>query len=150
MARRRGRRVAIGAWYAILVAFIVAAVVQITRQVFAPTGASLGPKPACHEGLLGLARALDAARAAADGVASGNEDEVLARYRGVLETPWSARDAIAESCRADRASTESLDAIERLRYAEEHALRREAAELTPLRLRIHALERDLDTSPRTR
>ncbi len=33
----------------------------------------------------------------------------------------------------------TLDAIERLRYAEEHAVRREAGELAPLRRKVQAI-----------
>jgi len=41
----------------------------------------------------------------------------------------------------------ALDAIEQLRYAEEHAVRREAAELAPLRRRVQAIAPHDTTDP---
>ena len=60
--------------------------------------------------------------------ASGTEgeDKALEQFRRALEPEWSSRDAIARSCRGSAVDERALDAIERLRYAEEHAVRREA------------------------
>jgi hypothetical protein len=72
------------------------------------------------------------------------EDAALARFRSALEPEWSHRDDIAARCQGTPRDKGALDAIERLRYAEEHAVRREAGELAPLRRRVQAIvDRDL-------
>jgi hypothetical protein len=43
---------------------------------------------------------------------------------------------VAASCRPDRELAVALDVIERLRYAEERAVRREVTDLAPLRRKV--------------
>jgi hypothetical protein len=135
-ARRRGRRVALGIYYAICLGLCVTGSVQITQQVF---GSPAAPSPyaGCHEGLLALVSAVDRARSAAPGI--DGEDAAIDRFRGALLPEWSHRDAIASVCGNAAADKRALDAIERLRYAEEHAVRREAGDLAPLRRRVQAI-----------
>ncbi|MCK6586642.1 MAG: hypothetical protein HUU21_40665 [Polyangiaceae bacterium] len=135
-ARRRGRRVAFAIFYSICGWICISGAVQITQQVF---GSPAGPSPyaGCHEGLLALVSAVDRARSAAPG--TDGEDAAIERFRGALLPEWRYRDAIAGACGKRAADKRALDAIERLRYAEEHAVRREAGDLAPLRRRVQAI-----------
>jgi hypothetical protein len=145
VARRRGRRALLGVYYAIILGICIASTVEITRQIFfvkvvAP------PYHTCREGLLALSTAVERARRAAPG--TDGEDAAISRFREALEPDWSRRDAVAASCRGSERDEGALDAIERLRYAEEHAVRREAGDLAPLRRRVQAIvEKDLSPPP---
>jgi hypothetical protein len=145
-ARRRGRRIATGVFWALTVAVALASAVQVTQQVlFDPCpvglscpGAAADPSlKTCHEGLLSLHTAVERARRAAAG--TDGEDAALARFRAALTPEWGHRDDVAGACRGNAEDEGALDAIERLRYAEEHAVRREAEELAPLRRRVEAI-----------
>ncbi|MEP7123592.1 MAG: hypothetical protein ABJE95_21870 [Byssovorax sp.] len=144
-ARRTGRRVAIGGFWAVTVAVAVASAFQVSQQVLfnpCPGGLSCSGAPAasftsCREGLLALHSAVERARLAAAG--TDGEDAALARFRAALTPEWGHRDDVAAACHASADDEGALDAIERLRYAEEHAVRREAGELAPLRRRVEAI-----------
>ena len=140
-SRRRGRRIALIVYYGLVVLVGGAAAVQITWQVF------LAPRPpppagACHDGLRALFDATTRAREAA-ARSEGGEDDALARFRKALEPEWGYRDGVASQCQGSAADAATLDAIERLRYAEEHAVRREAGELAPLRRKVQAIVGEL-------
>jgi hypothetical protein len=123
-------------YYGMVALVGTAVAVQITMQVhFEP--APLAPST-CREGLRALFDAVARAREAG-AVAEGGEDAALARFRTALEPEWSSRDGVASRCRGSAKDAAALDAIERLRYAEEHAVRREAGELAPLRRKVQAL-----------
>jgi hypothetical protein len=134
-ARTIGRRVALGAYYCVVVAISVACAVQITLQVFFQP--SPRPFATCREGLQALHKAVARAREAAAG--TEGQDQALARFRSAIEPDWSYRDGVASICRGSPKDEGALDAIERLRYAEEHAARREAGDLAPLRRRVQAI-----------
>ena len=134
--RRVGRRVAIALYYLVVVSVAVAGAVQITQQVFFVPAGKL-PFASCHEGLRALFSAVERARAEAAG--SDGEDAALDRYRRALAPEWGYRDGVAASCQGSPKDERALDAIERLRYAEEHAVRREAGELAPLRRSVRAI-----------
>jgi hypothetical protein len=126
----------VGAYYGLAAVIIVMCTVQVVRQVFfLPVRPS--PYPGCREGLLALARAVERARDAAPG--TDGEDAAVARFRSGLDPEWGYRDGIAAACRGSARDERALDAIERLRYAEEHAARREAGDLAPLRRRVRAI-----------
>ncbi|WP_437785933.1 hypothetical protein [Sorangium sp. So ce1097] len=134
--RALGRRIALVAYYSVAALIIVACTLQIIRQVFfLPVVPS--PYGSCREGLLSLVRAVERAREAAPG--TDGEDAALARFRSKLAPEWTYRDGVAASCRGSAEDERALDAIERLRYAEEHAARREAGDLAPLRRRVRAI-----------
>jgi hypothetical protein len=141
--KAQGRRLAVIVYYAMVVLVGGSVAVQITRQVFFEPAAP-PPYATCHDGLRALFDAMARAREAAAGSAGG-EDAALARFRSALEPEWGYRDGIASRCQvkdnpaATPEDARTLDAIERLRYAEEHAVRREAGELAPLRRRVQAL-----------
>lgn len=137
---------AIGLFWAVTVAIAVASATQVTQQVFfdpCPGGLSCPGTPTavtfstCREGLLALHGAVERARLAAAG--TDGEDAALSRFRAALTPEWGHRDDVAGACRGIADDEGALDAIERLRYAEEHAVRREAGELAPLRRRVDAI-----------
>ncbi|WP_437492789.1 hypothetical protein WME75_18880 [Sorangium sp. So ce1014] len=134
--RARGRRIALVAYYSFAALIIVSCTLQLIRQVFFLPGAP-SPYGSCEEGLLALVRAVERAREAAPG--TDGEDAALARFRSTLAPEWTYRDGVAVSCRGSAENERALDAIERLRYAEEHAARREAGDLAPLRRRVRAI-----------
>jgi hypothetical protein len=113
-----------------------AAAVQITRQVMFEPGPP-SHYTTCHEGLRALFSAVARARDLA-ARSEGDEDTALTRFRTGLAPEWGLRDAVAAQCRPSTKDAATLDAIERLRYAEEHAVRREAGELAPLRRKVEA------------
>ena len=139
--RARGRRIALTLYYAVVALVGGAIAVQVTQQVFFEPAAQ-PPYATCQQGLQALFSAVARAREAAAG-SEGGEDAALARFRSALEPEWTYRDGVASLCRRPAATTGgdtgTLDAIERLRYAEEHAVRREAGELAPLRRKVQAL-----------
>ncbi|RLB46931.1 MAG: hypothetical protein DRI90_26865 [Deltaproteobacteria bacterium] len=140
--RKIGRRLAQGLYYIMIGAIGVAVVVQVSRQVFF---AATPPEPArfasCDEGLRELVVAIERGRHVAEwSTADGgdtDEEVALSRYRTVVETAWRHRDAVAAMCTGERRA--ALDAVERLRYSEEHGVRSQAGELTALRARVRKL-----------
>jgi hypothetical protein len=136
-ARARGRRVAAVIYWATVAGICIAGAAEVSVQVLAQPPAP-APFASCHEGLRGLYGAMVRAREAAAHTDTG-EDAALARFRDALTPEWSSRDGIALRCRGSAKDEGALDAIERLRYAEEHAVRREAGELAPLRRRVQAI-----------
>ncbi len=72
-------------------------------------------------------------------MAAEGESEVgaaLARFRDALQPEWSHFEAVRRACKVTEIDQHSLDAVERLRYAEEHAVRREAGSLEVLRKQV--------------
>lgn len=136
--RRRGRRVAATVFYVLVVVFIVIPVTQLSMQLFA-SGKGGAPVD-CRSGIVELARAVETARAASEhGEAS--PDAALARFRAALSPAWDGRDRVLAACRAsgDPKLLDAFDTIERLRYAEENVVRRDARDLSPLRRRVREL-----------
>jgi hypothetical protein len=156
--RAKGRRIALVVYYALVVCIATPAAVQITLQIFfedggrqrglparqppETSGEASGPAPlppdTCHQGLRALFESLARAREAAAG-SEGGEYAALARFRQELEPEWIHRDGVASRCQGSPKDAATLDAIERLRYAEENAVRREAGELAPLRRKVQAI-----------
>src|SRR6185436_2674975 len=122
--------------YGLAAVLTVSSTWQLLRQVFL-TPAPPSPYASCEDGLRALAGAVARARNAASG--TEGEDAALGRFRQALEPDWRYRDSVEVSCRGSAPSERALDAIERLRYAEEHAVRREAGDLAPLRRRVRAI-----------
>ena len=142
-ARHGGRRVFMVIYYAIVAIFIVVTSINVIWQVWAPVLAR-HPREDCRAGLYDLARAVERARAAAQTASQQGEDVAVSRFRSALGPEWSRNAAISASCHEDAGLASALDAIERLRYAEERAVRREVNELAPLRRRVdELLARDL-------
>jgi hypothetical protein len=76
----------------------------------------------------------------------------LLRYRAAVGPSWRHRDGVLEMCGSSAEARRLLDALERLRYSEEHAVRHQATELTALRQRVRRLmaqsARERSGSPR--
>ena len=130
------------AYYAVVAIFIVFAAGNVTYDIWAPRFRQL-PKADCAEGLASLKRSVERARHAAGELSEASEDAALGRFREALLPEWDQRDAIAAACESSPDLATALDVIERLRYAEERAVRREVSELAPLRRRVEQLR----TSP---
>ncbi len=136
-AQARGRRVALILYYIAAVGIAGAGSVQVFMQAFQRREAPELHIVSCSDGLSQLAGAVERARKVASG--TDGEDAALADFRKALAPEWDDRDHIEDLCRPSASSMAALDAIEQLRYAEEHAVRREAAELAPLRRRVQGI-----------
>jgi hypothetical protein len=140
-ARRRARRLVMKAYYAVVVAFVALAAGNVTWQVWAPRFRSYPPED-CRTGLRALAEAVVRAQHAAANLADATEDTALAAFRQALRPEWDRYDAVAASCRSEPGLAKALDAMYRLRYAEERAVRRETTELAPLRRKVEHILAD--------
>ena len=134
--RKRSRALAVIVYYSLIGVICIGATAQVTKQVFyQPRVAS--PYTNCQEGLSALVSAVERARRAAPG--TDGEDRAIERFRTALDPEWAYVDSIGDTCRGSVKDEGALDAIERLRYAEEHAVRREAGDLAPLRRKVQAI-----------
>src|SRR5262249_28085104 len=111
---------------------------NITWQVWAPAFAP-HTQVECAPELRALAAAVDRARARASLASAGGEDAAIAEFRAALLPEWGERDPIAQSCEGSPQLSAALDPIERLRYAEERAVRREVTDLAPLRQEVRRM-----------
>ena len=125
-ARRRGRRLVMRGYYLLVAAFILISAGNVTWQVWSPQLSTFPPED-CKTGIYDLAKAVERGRQIAGSYSELGEDEALLQFRGALSPEWERHDAIAASCRSNRELAVALDVIERLRYAEERAVRREVA-----------------------
>ncbi|MBK9263600.1 MAG: hypothetical protein IPM54_27815 [Polyangiaceae bacterium] len=135
-ARKRSRALAVVVYYGLIGVICIAATAQITQQLFYQPKVA-APYASCHEGLSALVSAIERARHAAPG--TDGEDPAIERFRTALKPEWTYFDSVADACRGSVKDEGALDAIERLRYAEEHAVRREAGDLAPLRRKVQAI-----------
>jgi hypothetical protein len=126
------------AFYAVVVTFIVIATGNVTWQVWSPAFKSQPPTD-CRTGLADLTAAVERARVSAGSLSEAGEDAALGQFRGSLSPEWDRHHAIAAACGSDPELARALDVVERLRYAEERAVRREVSELAPLRRRVGQL-----------
>lgn len=137
-AKKRGRRVALAIYYSLVVIVIVGATTQITMQVFKRVDS---PPAECRSGLRAMLRAVDSAKVAA---AAGDlsPEQALTRFRAALSPAWDERDRVMKACHEPRDAKleEAFDTVERLRYAEENVIRRDARDLAPLRRRVLEIE----------
>jgi hypothetical protein len=135
-ARRRGRRVGLVVFGACVGGLTTLLSVQILQQVWWPPipETDLG----CRQGIQTLFAAVHRARRAASG-ATGGELEALHRFRTALQPEWSYRPAFDERCAGEAEALRSLAVLDKLRYAEEHAVRYEATSLAALRRRAAEL-----------
>ena len=132
---RKGRRLAFALFYGFVIVFVAIPTAEISWQVLA----THGTEPIdCRTGLRSLAGAVDDARAASERVETSPED-ALARFRAALQPAWNDRDRVDLACKKDEKLSAAFDTIERLRYAEENSVRRDARDLAPLRRKVHDL-----------
>jgi hypothetical protein len=141
-SRQLGRTLGIGVYAVVMAAFTVVCSVQICLQVWAPPIEN--PPFDCSAGTLALADAIDAARlAAAD---EPDEQAALAKFRGALAPIWKYRPALNGVCASNPEALRHLRAIDRLRYAEEHAVRYAAVDLAERRHEVERLITSLKQS----
>lgn len=141
MSARTGRRISLILLFGGLAAFVVGSTTQIIQQVFfAPAGEM--PYQSCRDGLDHLHEAVARARTSAEGEA--DVGIALSRFRAALLPDWGYFEAVRGVCAATPAGQHGLDAVERLRYAEEHAVRREATGLEVLRKQV---AKELQSAP---
>lgn len=144
-SRGLGRRISSGLYYLVVTAIAIGSLIQITRQVYfseASTGES--PYGSCVDGLQALYEAVNRGRLAADKIgdealANRNSEQALLSYRRVVNATWKYYGQVAQLCDQQPDLSQTLDALERLRYSEEHGVRYQAAELEPLRRRVRLL-----------
>jgi len=140
-AKKTGGRIAIALFSLLIGAFTVVCSAQVLYQGFST---KTGPSSIdCRSGLRGLARSLERARAEASAALPGERTR-LAQFRVALAREWSERDEIEKLCENDSWATKALSQIDRLRWAEEQAVRYESADLAPSRKRVLAIEKTLD------
>jgi hypothetical protein len=131
-ARQLGRTVGIAVFALIVATFTAVCSVQICLQVWAPevTSSTID----CSAGTLSLVEAIEAARlASAD---QAEEQAALAKFRGALTPAWTHRAALDRACTGDVQAAQRLRAVDRLRYAEEHAVRYGAVDLARRRQEV--------------
>jgi hypothetical protein len=143
-AGQLGRTLGI-AVYALLVAgFTAVCSIQICLQVWAP---KVVPAPFdCSAGTVALVDAIDAARLAAAN--EPDEQTALAKFRGALAPTWKYRPALTRACAPISNALRHLRAVDRLRYAEEHAVRYAAVDLAQRRHEVEQLMMTLRQSSR--
>ena len=140
--RKRGRTIGNVVFAATVTLFTVVCSIQILAQAWAtPAVPADAPVPECRAGLSALISAIHRARTAASQVSG--EHAALTTFRNALLPEWSTRPAYDARCAGDAEALKSLGEIDRLRYAEEHALRYEALDVAGRRTRVQALERQL-------
>jgi hypothetical protein len=133
--RQTGRTIGIAVFGTLMAAFTAVCSIQICLQVWRPHSEPL--HAGCSAGTLQLVEAIEAAR-----VASADEAEeqaALAKFRGALSPAWTFRPALNGACAGDTAAVRRLHAVDRLRYAEEHAVRYGAVDLAKRRQEVKAL-----------
>jgi hypothetical protein len=139
MARRRGRTIGLVVFTAIVTLFTGVCSFQILAQAWAKPVVHTTIE--CRSGLSALIAAVRRARVAASKVSG--ERAALAEFRSALEPEWSMRPALDDHCSRDADALKGLGEIDRLRYAEEHALRYEALDVASRRTRVETLETKL-------
>lgn len=141
---RRGRRAGAVLLVAIVTTFTAVCSFQIIQQAWTPPGHPGNVE--CRDGVTGLIRAVHRAREAA-ARSSGGERSALEMFRRTLEPEWSLRADLSGKCAKDATLTGALPKIDRLRYAEEHALRYEALDVASRRREVDAIEQRLRETP---
>jgi hypothetical protein len=139
-ARRTGARIAIVSFFLIVAGVTLTWTVEIIQQVWFPKFEPANVS--CRDGVRGLITAVERARHAAD-EETGGERAAVARFRDALDPEWEQRVGLTQVCRGDALGEKALIDVDRLRYAEEHATRYEAADLARRRRGIRRLEREL-------
>ncbi|HWO11311.1 MAG TPA: hypothetical protein VNN80_17580 [Polyangiaceae bacterium] len=133
--RQLGRRLGLGVYAFLVAGFTVICSVQICLQVWAPR---TEPAPFdCSAGTVALVEAIDLARAAAEN--EPDEYAALDKFRGALAPTWKYRPALTRACSQSREALRHLQAVDHLRYAEEHAVRYAAVDLTQRRHEVKRL-----------
>ena len=67
----------------------------------------------------------------------------MAAFRRALEPEWHERASLSTACRGDKSGLRALKQIDQLRYAEEHAVRYEARNLSRHRREVERMLQEL-------
>lgn len=124
---RRGRRAGLIAYAVVVGGFTVVCAAQIIYQVWGPRAGPRAPVD-CRIGVERLVTAVRRARKAGE-AETGGERAAVTRFRAALRPEWDGRAALGRACQGDRVALRALGDTDRLRYAEEHAVRYESVEL---------------------
>jgi hypothetical protein len=137
-SQRKGRLVALILFYTMVVVFVAGIALQLTIQVLSPKPST--DNASCEQGLVRLIEAVEAARVASEGAEDAPE-VAIARFRQALSPAWENHTQIAQRCQSANSPDlkTALDIVERLRYAEENAVRRDARDLGRLRHKVRLL-----------
>ena len=139
-AERRGRAAGYLVLGLIVSAFTAVCTVEIITQAWAEPANP--PKTSCRQGLQSLLSALDRAREAA-AQQEGGAREAVSAFRGALGPEWDHHESLGRLCAADRQTQEAYQSIEQLRFAEEHAVRQQASDLSQYRRRVNQMKQTL-------
>lgn len=133
--RQLGRTLGLAFYGAVVAAFTAVWSIQICIQVWSP---KVEPSPVgCAAGTLLLIEAIEKGRLiAAD---QPGEQAALAKFRSALDPAWAYRPALGQACASDPEALARLRAVDRLRYAEEHAVRYAAVDLAQRRHEVKRL-----------
>jgi hypothetical protein len=138
-AARLGRRVGITVFSVVVGGFTLVCAVQIFVQAWlAPVAV---PLPECRATVTALGTAL--LRARADVADARGERATVERFRRALLPEWNLQAPAERACMSDRLASKALADLIQLRYAEEHAVRAQTADLLPLRTRVDLSLRDM-------
>jgi hypothetical protein len=140
---RRGRNIAVALFATIVTAFTGICATEIIVQAWAKPASAATVE--CRPGIESLISAIRRARGIAAN--AGNEQLALVQFRSALEPEWSQRPGLALRCEGDEEATQALGEVDRLRYAEEHALRYEALDVANRRSRVEAILRSFGGKP---
>ena len=123
-------------------AFTAVCTFEIIGQVWFPKVESAQSN--CHLGLQRLVQALDRARTVGADARNGSEaGPAVAAFRRALEPEWHERASLSTACRGDAPGLRALKQIDQLRYAEEHAVRYEARNLSRHRREVERMLQEL-------
>lgn len=146
LAERRANRILLAVFLSLATAFILSSTYQLVRGVYAAPEATAasdlaGRKStaACREGLTRLVDALDRSYGAA--TALQGEAEAVPRFRAGLQPEWDERAGVESACANARGGPEAFATLLRLREGQEKLLRRQGAEIAPLRRSVQAYAR---------
>jgi hypothetical protein len=145
-AQRTGRRIGNVLFALLIGTFTVVCSAQVLYQGF--SSKSSNAVTDCRTGLSNLVQSLHRARLATRAV-SQNERSRLDAFRSTLLPEWQYRDQVQRQCASDAWGKQAYYQIERLRWAEEHAVRYESFELAPSRMHVVAIEKALAQEPQT-
>ena len=140
---RRGRTIAVALFATIVTAFTGICAAEIIVQAWAKPAAAATVE--CRPGIESLISAIR--RASGFAASAGIEQLALSQFRSALEPEWSQRRGLALRCQGDEEATRALGEVDRLRYAEEHALRYEALDVASRRSRVESIERSFSGKP---
>jgi hypothetical protein len=138
VACRRGRRAGIILYAIVVGGFTAVCAAEIMYQVWGPHEGTPAPV-GCRTGVKRLVLAVRRARQAAESE-TGGERAAVDRFREALRPEWDWRVSLGRACQGDRMARLALGATDRLRYAEEHAVRYESVELARRRRRVSSLD----------